>query len=158
MDFLSDQLFSGKRFRVLTLVDNFSRESLAIRAGQRLTGDDVVQTVDAVVKSRGAKPTSLCLDNSPEFISKSLDLWAYWNGVKLDFSRPGKPTDNALIESFNGKFRAECLNEHWFMSLDEAQRVFDLWRDDYNRHRPHSSLGNRSPNEFAIFSAGARPG
>ncbi len=120
MDFLSDQLFSGKRFRVLTLVDNFSRESLAIRAGQRLTGDDVVQTVDAVVKSRGAKPTSLCLDNSPEFISKSLDLWAYWNGVKLDFSRPGKPTDNALIESFNGKFRAECLNEHWFMSLDEA--------------------------------------
>jgi len=98
------------------------------------------------------------VDNRPEFISKSLDLWAYWNGVKLDFSRPGEPTDNALIESFNGKFRAECSNEHWFMSLDEAQRVFDLWRDDYNRHRPHNSLGNRAPNEFAIFSAGARPG
>jgi putative transposase len=158
MDFLSDQLFSGKRYRVLTLVDNFSRESLAIRVGQRLTGDDVVQTVDALVKSRGAKPASIRVDNGPEFISKSLDLWAYWNGVKLDFSRLGKPTDNALIESFNGKFRAECLNEHWFMSLDEAQRVFDLWREDYNRHRPHSSLGNRSPIEFTIFSAGARPG
>ena len=158
MDFLSDQLCSGKRYRVLTLVDDFSRESLAIRAGQRLTGDDVIQTVDVVVRSRGAKPASIRVDNGPEFISKSLDLWAYWNGVKLDFSRPGKPTDNAFIESFNGKFRAECLNEHWFMSLDEAQRVFDLWREDYNRHRPHSSLGNRSPIEFAIFSAGASPG
>ncbi|MFN5707804.1 MAG: integrase core domain-containing protein, partial [Planctomycetota bacterium] len=136
---LSDQLCSGKRYRVLTLVDDFSRESLAIRAGQRLTGDDVIQTVDVVVRSRGAKPASIRVDNGPEFISKSLDLWAYWNGVKLDFSRPGKPTDNAFIESFNGKFRAECLNEHWFMSLDEAQRVFDLWREDYNRHRPHSS-------------------
>ena len=136
MDFLSDQLFSGKRFRVLTLVDNFSRESLAIRAGQRMTGDDVVQTVDAVVKSRGAKPASIRVDNGPECISKSLDLRAYWNGVKLDFSRPGKPTDNELIVAFNSKFKAECLNEHWFMSLEEAQRVFELWRDDYNRHRP----------------------
>jgi putative transposase len=131
---------------------------LAIRAGQRLSGDDLVQTVDAVVKSRRARPASIRVDNGPEFISKSLDRRVYWNGVKLDFSPPGKPTDNALIESFNGNFRAEYLNEHWFLSLDEAQRVFDLWRDDYNRHWPHSSLCNRSPKEFAIFSAAARPG
>jgi putative transposase len=114
--------------------------------------------VDAVVKSRETKPTSIRVDNGPEFISKRLDLWAYWNSVKLDFSRPGKPTDNAFVESFNGKFRGECLNEHWFMSQEDAQREFELWRDDYNRHRPQSSLGNWSPSEFAIFSAGARPG
>ncbi|MFN9770304.1 MAG: transposase [Planctomycetota bacterium] len=92
------------------------------------------------------------------YISKSFGLRAYWNGVKLDFSRPGKPTDNAFIESFNGKSRVECLNEPWFMSLNEVQRVFDLWRDDYNRHRPYCFFGNRSPPEFAISSAGARPG
>jgi putative transposase len=156
MDFMADQLFNGQRFRLLTLVDNFSRESLAIRVGQRLTGDDVVQTLESVVRGRG-KPQTIRVDNGPEFISKSLDLWAYWNGVQLDFSRPGKPTDNAFIESFNGKFREECLNQHWFLSLDDAQQVIAAWRDDYNRCRPHSALGQRTPEEFAIFSAGARP-
>lgn len=155
---MADQLFNGQRIRILTLVDNFSRESLAIRAGRRLTGDDVVRVVDAAVRSRGEAPKTIRVDNGPEFISRSLDLWAYWNGVELDFSRPGKPTDNAFIESFNGKFREECLNEHWFFSLDEAQSRIDAWREDYNRDRPHSALGNRSPIEFAIFSAGARPG
>jgi len=153
MDFMADQLVAGQRFRLLTLVDNFSRESLAIRVGQRLTGDDVVKTLEAVVHGRG-RPQSIRVDNGPEFVSKSLDLW---NQVQLDYSRPGKPTDNAFIESFNGKFREECLNQHWFVSLGDAQEVIDAWRADYNRHRPHSALGDRTPEEFAIFSAGARP-
>ena len=156
MDFMADQLFNGQRFRLLTLVDNFSRESLAIRVGQRLTGDDVVRTLEDVARRR-SRPQTIRVDNGPEFVSKSLDLWAYWNGVQLDFSRPGKPTDNAFIESFNGKFREECLNQHWFLSLDDAQEVINTWRDDYNHHRPHSALGQRTPEEFAIFSAGASP-
>lgn len=157
MDFMADQLFNGQRFRILTIVDNFSRESLAIRAGQRLTGDDVVKTLETVSKRRGT-PKSIQVDNGPEFVSRSLDYWAYFNGVKLAFSRPGKPTDNAFIESFNGKFRAECLNQHWFMSLTDAQQQFDDWRKDYNEVRPHSSLGHRTPREFAKFSAQASLG
>jgi putative transposase len=154
MDFMADQLFHGQRFRLLTLVDNFSRESLAIQVGQRLTGDDVVRVLEDVVRGR-SRPQTIRVDNGPEFVSKSLDLWAYWNGVQLDFSRPGKPTDNAFIESFNGKFREECLNQHWFLSFRDAQEVIAAWREDYNRHRPHSALGQRTPEEFAIFSAGA---
>ena len=153
---MCDQLFNGQRFRLLTLVDNFTRESLAILAGQRLTGDDVVQVLEGVTKHHG-KPETIRVDNGPEFISKSLDLWAYWNGVKLDFSRPGKPTDNAFIESFNGKFREECLNQNWFLSLEDAQERVDAWRRDYNEERPHSALGQRSPTEFAKHSRGASP-
>ena len=148
MDFMSDQLVGGQRFRLLTLVDNHSRESLAIEVGQRLTGDDVVRALEQVTTERG-KPQSIRVDNGPEFISRSLDLWAYFNGVKLDFSRPGKPTDNAVIESFNGRLRDECLNQHWFLSLDEAKRLTEAWREDYNRVRPHASLGQRTPFEFA---------
>jgi putative transposase len=148
MDFMSDQLVGGQRFRLLTLVDNHSRESLAIEVGQRLTGDDVVRVLEQVTAERG-KPQSIRVDNGPEFISRSLDLWAYFNGVKLDFSRPGKPTDNAAIESFNGRLRDECLNQHWFLSLDEAKRLTEAWREDYNRVRPHASLGHRTPFEFA---------
>jgi putative transposase len=148
MDFMSDQLVGGQRFRLLTLVDNHSRESLAIEVGQRLTGDDVVRVLEQVTAERG-KPQSIRVDNGPEFISRSLDLWAYFNGVKLDFSRPGKPTDNAVIESFNGRLRDECLNQHWFLSLDEAKRLTEAWREDYNRVRPHASLGQRTPFEFA---------
>ena len=153
---MSDQLLAGRRYRVLTLVDNFSRECLALRARERFRGEDVVQVLEEVSARRGL-PKSIRVDNGPEFISKSLDWWAYFNQVKLDFSRPGRPTDNALIESFNGKFRVECLNQHWFLSLDEAQAVIDGWRADYNEQRPHSALGNRSPIEFAIFSEGGTP-
>ena len=153
---MADQLFNGQRFRLLTLVDNFSRESLAIRVGQRLTGDDVVQVLERVTQTHG-KPQSIRVDNGPEFISKSLDWWAYWNDVKLDFSRPGKPTDNAMIESFNGKLREECLNQNWFLSLADAQARVDAWRTEYNNERPHSALGQRSPIEFAKFSRGASP-
>ena len=129
-------------------MDNHSRESLAIEVAQRLTGDDVVRVLEQVTAQRG-KPKSIRVDNGPEFISRSLDLWAYFNGVKLDFSRPGKPTDNAVIESFNGRLREECLNQHWFLSLDEARAVTEARKEDYNRVRPHGALGNRTPSEFA---------
>ena len=102
-------------------------------------------------------PKTIRVDNGPEFTSKALDQWAYWNQVKLDFSRPGKPTDNALIESFNGRLRAECLNENWFLSLEDAQEKLESWRDHYNELRPHSSLGNLAPGEFARQSQGVNP-
>ena len=132
--------------------------TIAVRAwpsgvGQRLTGDDVVRVLEGVASQRG-KPQTIRVDNGPEFISRSLDLWAYSSGVKLDFSRPGKPTDNAFIESFNGRLRDECLNQHWFLSLDEARAVTEAWRDDYNRVRPHGALGNQTPFEFARLVAG----
>lgn len=157
MDFMADQLFSGQRFRILTIVDNFSRESLVIRAGQRLTGDHVVAALEQVCHERGF-PESIRVDNGPEFISKSLDLWAYCNGVTLDFSRPGKPTDNAFIESFNGKLRQECLNQHWFLSLADSQEIMDAWRKDYNEVRPHSSLNNVTPSEYAEGTCVPRSG
>ena len=107
-----------------------------------------MQILKGVASQRG-KPQTIRVDNGPEFISRSLDLWAYFNGVKLDFSRPGKPTDNAFIESFNGRLRDECLNQQWFLSLDEARAVTEAWKDDYNRVRPHGTLGNQTPFEFA---------
>ncbi len=148
MDFMSDQLFQGQRFRLLTLVDNFTRESLAVEVGQRLKGDDVGKVLERVSQGRET-PQAIRVDNGPEFISRSLDLWAYWNGVKLDFSRPGKPTDNAFIESFNGKLRQECLNQHWFLSLEDAAKKVECWRREYNQQRPHRALGNVPPMEFA---------
>jgi putative transposase len=154
MDFMAEQLSRGHRFRLLTLVDNFSRECLAIRVGQGLTGDDVVESLERVKEERGT-PRSIRVDNGPEFISRSLDCWAYWNGVELEFSRPGKPTDNALIESFNGRLREECLNQHWFESLFEARRIIEEWRKDYNEQRPHSALGGRTPVEASQFSGPA---
>lgn len=149
MDFMADQLVDGRRFRVLTIVDNFTRESLGLYAAQSIKGDDVVGVLDKIIAHRG-KPQRIQVDNGSEFTSKSMDLWAYLNKVKLDFSRPGKPTDNAFIESFNGKFRAECLNENWFLSLADARDKIEQWRDDYNRHRPHSSLGDLSPADFSM--------
>ncbi len=148
MDFVSDQLFDGRRIRVLTLVDNHTRESLALHVDQRVRGRDVVRVLEHVTDVHGL-PLAIRVDNGPEFISKDLDLWAYWNKVKLDFSRPGKPTDNAFIESFNARFRMECLNEHWFLTLDDARGKIESWRRDYNESRPHSSLGNVPPAEFA---------
>jgi putative transposase len=148
MDFMSDQLFAGPRIRLLTLVDNHTRESLAIHVGQRIRGCEVVQVLERVVKEHG-KPKTIQVDNGPEFVSKDVDLWAYWNHVKLDFSRPGKPGDNAYIESFNARLRLECLNEHWFLSLEDAREKIEEWRQDYNENRPHSSLGNISPVEYA---------
>jgi putative transposase len=104
------------------------------------------------------KPRMIQVDNGPEFISKDVDLWAYWNHVKLDFSRAGKPTDNAYIESFNARFRLECLNEHWFMSLEDAREKMEEWKRDYNQNRPYSSLGNVPPEEYAILNRAAEAG
>jgi len=148
MDFVSDALFDGRRFRSLTVVDNFSRECLAIVVGQSLRGEDVVATLERLRQERGT-PRRIQADNGPEFISVVLDKWAYDHGVTIDFSRPGKPTDNPFIESFNGSFRDECLNAHWFLSLDDARQKIESWRCDYNHFRPHSSIGNAAPAQFA---------
>jgi putative transposase len=153
LDFMSDQLYSGRPIRVLTIVDNYSRESLALRVGFRLTGDDVVEVLNGVIRQRGV-PASLRVDNGPEFTSKVLDQWAYWNGVELDFIRPGKPTDNAIMEAFNSRFRQECLNEHWFLSVADAQECVEEWRRDYNEERPHSSLGNMTPEAYGASGRG----
>lgn len=148
MDFMTDELFDGRRIRLLTIVDLFSRESLAIEVGQRLRGRDVADVLTRISALRPL-PKTIRVDNGPEFTSKQLDHWAYDNGVTLDFSRPGKPTDNAFIESFNGSVRIECLNENWFLSLEDAKEKIEAWRVDYNEHRPHSALGNLAPREFA---------
>ena len=148
MDFVSDQLFNGKRFRTLTLVDTYTRECLATHVGQSIRGIDVVSVLEGLIPLRG-KPEHIRVDNGPEFISKDLDLWAYSNGVHLRFSRPGKPTDNAFIESFNGSLRDECLESNWFLSLDDAKDKIETWRRDYNEYRPHSSLGYKTPADFA---------
>ena len=156
MDFMSDQQADGHRVRVLTLVDNFSRESLALEVGQRFRGEDVAAILERVCRWRGT-PRSIHVDNGPEFTSKALDLWAFTNKVQLDFSRPGKPVDNTLIESFNGRFRQECLNQEWFASLEEARQKAEAWRSEYNEVRPHSSLGNLAPREYAA-KCQAKPG
>ena len=147
MDFVHDQLFDGKKIRVLTIVDTFTRLSPAIDVRRSYRGNNVVETLERAARKIGY-PKTIRLDNGPEFISKDLDLWAFMKGVTLDFSRPGKPTDNAFIESLNGKFRAECLNTNWFLSLDEARRKCEAWRRDYNEVRPHSAIGNKVPMEL----------
>jgi putative transposase len=148
MDFVSDALFNGRRFRALTIVDNFSRECPAILVGQNLRGDEVVDLLDHLKLVRGV-PETICVDNGSEFVSKVMDKWAYEHGVKLSFSRPGKPTDNPFVESFNGSFRDECLNVNWFLSIDDAKQKIETWRRDYNEFRPHSSLENMTPSRFA---------
>jgi putative transposase len=155
MDFVHDQLFDGRKFRVLTMVDTFTRLSPAIEVRQSFRGADVVQTLERVARELGY-PQTIRLDNGPEFISRELDLWAFMHGVILDFSRPGKPTDNAFIESLNGKFRAECLNANWFLSLDEARGKCEAWRRDYNEVRPHSAIGNKVP--IMLHRASGKPG
>lgn len=148
LDFVADQLSNGNRFRCLTIVDVFTRECLAIEVGQRLSGTDVVAVLNRIRQS-GRLPETLFCDNGSEFTSQILDLWAYHNKVKIEFSRPGKPTDNAFIESFNGTFRDECLNVHWFESLKEAKMQITTWRQEYNESRPHRALGEIAPVEFA---------
>ena len=148
MDFVSDALFDGKKFRSLTVVDNCSRECLAIYVGQSLKGVDVVQVLNQIKMVAGIVPKRIQTDNGSEFISKEMDRWAYENKVTMHYSRPGKPTDNPFVESFNGSFRDECLNAHWFLSLKDAKEKIEIWRKDYNEYRPHSSLNNLTPAEF----------
>ena len=148
MDFVADELFNGQRIRALTVVDNYSRESLVIHVDHRIRGGDVVNVMESLYYLQGRSPKRIQVDNGSEFISKILDKWAYENKVVLDFSRPGKPTGNAFIESFNGSFRDECLNTNWFLSLEDAKNKIEAWRIDYNQFRPHSSLANLTPWEF----------
>ena len=147
MDFLSDQLFDGSKIRILAIVDAFSKLSPAIDVRQRYREFDVVATLERVTAIYGI-PKTIRVDNGPEFISKDLDLWAWMNGVTLDFSRPGRPTDSAFVESFNGKVRAECIDQNWFLSLDDARSKCEAYRREYNEERPHSAIGKKTPVAF----------
>lgn len=152
MDFTQDQFSSGRKFRTLNLMDGFTREAPAIEVDTSLPGVRVVRVLEEVAQQRGY-PQALQVDNGPEFISRAVDQWAYAHGVALHFIEPGKPTQNAFIESFNGKFRDECLNQNWFTDLADARRIIEAWRVDYNTQRPHSALGYRTPAEFAALAA-----
>lgn len=156
MDFVSDALTDGRRFRSLNIVDDFNRECLAAEVDTSLPGARVVRVLERLGELHGL-PEVLVTDNGPEFAGQTLDVWAYQRGVQLPFIEPGKPVQNAFIESFNGKMRDECLNEHWFMTLAEARQTIEAWRRDYNEVRPHSSLGNRTPKEFTGAGAALPP-
>lgn len=148
MGFMSDALFDGRPFRLLTIVDCHTRESLAIVPRTNFRAFQVVDVLELLVTERG-KPQTVRCDNGPEFAGRMLDQWAHLSGVEIDFSRPGKPTDNAFCEAFNGRLRAECLNASWFLSMADAIDRLDEWRRHYNNDRPHTSLCNLTPNEFA---------
>ncbi len=148
MDFVADGLIGGRRLRCLPIVDDCTRECLVIEVDTSITGVRVQGVLERLADTRGL-PKSITVDNGPEFDGQVLDQWAYRRSVQLSFIRPGKPNENAYIESFNGKFRDECLNEHWFISLAHARSVIEAWRIEYNTERPHSSLGNLTPQEFA---------
>lgn len=149
IDFVSDAVAGGRRFRCLTIVDDCTRECPAIEVDTSLTGERVVAVLERLAVTRGL-PAVIVLDNGTEFTSRALDAWAYRRGVRLDFIAPGKPVQNAFAESFNGRLRDECLNAHWFLSVAEARRVIEAWRVDYNTVRPHSGLAGCTPLEFAV--------
>jgi putative transposase len=148
LDFVSDALAWGRRIRLLCVIDTFTREALAIEVDTSLPGTRVAQVLDRVVRERNTTPEAIMLDNGPELTSRALDQWAYQRSVQLRFIDPGKPVQNAFVESFNSRLRDECLNEHWFLSLADARHLVETWRIDYNQTRPHSSLGNISPEQF----------
>jgi len=155
MDFTRDSLASGRKFRTLNLMDGYTREAPRIEVDTSLPGLRVVRMLEGVAQERGL-PEAIQVDNGPEFISRAVDQWAYAHGVVLHFIEPGKPVQNAFIESFNGKFRDECLNQNWFVSLEDARRIIEAWRMDYNTVRPRSSLRYLTRKEFAA-SVAARP-
>ena len=148
MDFMGDSLATGRTFRILNLVDDYSREAIATEVDTSLPGLRVVRVLERVAQTRPL-PAMIVCDNGPEFTGRALDSWAYARGVQLHFIRPGKPIENAFVESFNGRLRDECLNENWFADLQEARSKIGMWRIDYNEVRPHSALGNRTPTEYA---------
>lgn len=148
MDFMHDSLWGGRKMRILTVIDTYTKESLRIEVNTSVNGVRVTQVLDDLLITRG-KPKLITVDNGPEFSGRAMDKWAYENGVKLDFIRPGKPSDNCYIESFNGTLRNECLNMHYFESVTEAKMIIENWRQEYNEFRPHSSLCGLPPAEFA---------
>jgi putative transposase len=152
MDFVSDQLATGRRFRILNVVDDYTRECVAQVVDFSISGERVARVLDELTGTRGL-PAQIVSDNGPEFTSKAMFLWAQRTGVKLHFIQPGKPTQNAFVESYNGKFRDACLNEHWFVTIADARRHIEGWRIHYNTVRPHSSLGNRTPEQFRLAGA-----
>ena len=155
VDFVSDALAWGRRIRLFTVVDVFTREALAIEVDTSLPGGRVVRVLERVAAERGV-PDEIVLDNGPELAGKAVDRWAYERGVRLHFIEPGKPIQNAFVESFQGRLRDECLNRHWFVGLADARRTIEAWRLDYNHWRPHSALRYRSPEEFRqAFEAAA---
>ena len=156
MDFVHDQLATGRKLRVLTIVDTWSRDAPAVDPRFSYRAEDVVRTLEEVC-ARTGYPKMIRVDQGTEFVSKDLDLWAYENGVVLDFSRPGKPTDNAFIEAFNSKFRQECLNTHWFMTLADAREKMETWRRFYNEDRPHSAIGYKLPITLANLDGASGP-
>jgi len=148
MDFVSDALSNGRRIKVLTIVDDFTKEAVDLVVDHGISGQYVVRVLQRAAQFRGL-PAAIRTDQGPEFTGKALDQWAYQNGVQLKLIEPGKPTQNAFIESFNGRFRDECLNDHWFTTLAEARIRIAASRRDYNEHRPHSALNYQTPAEFA---------
>ncbi|WP_242551828.1 IS3 family transposase [Photobacterium ganghwense] len=151
MDFVMDALSSGRRIKCLTIVDDFTKECLDITVASGISGDEVVAILEAIAAFRGY-PEAVRTDQGPEFTGKALDQWAYDHGVILKLIQAGQPTQNAYIESFNGKFRDECLNEHLFRDLSHARKLISDWRIDYNENRPHSSIGYLTPSEFAVLT------
>jgi len=158
LDFMSDALAPGRRLKLLTVVDTFTRESLAIEVDTSISGERVARVLDRVIAERGAQPEEIVMDNGPEMTSRALDQWAYEHGVRLRFIAPGKPVQNCYIESFNGRLRDECLNQHWFRSLGDARQIVEDWREDYNRVRPHSALGGLSPETYRLGITGSGVG
>jgi putative transposase len=150
VDFVSDALAWGRRIRLFTVVDIFTREALAIEVDTSLPGGRVVRVLERLALERGV-PDEIVLDNGPELAGKALDQWAYERGVWLRFIEPGKPIQNAFVESFQGRLRDECLDRHWFLGLGDARHTVEAWRQDYNQARPHSALGYRPPAEFRRF-------
>lgn len=148
MDFVSDQLANGRRFRVLNVVDNYTREVIGQLISVSISGQQVSRFLDQLIELKG-KPDSIVCDNGPEFTSKAMFFWSKTTDVKLSYIQPGKPMQNAFIESLNGKFRNECLNQNWFRTLDEAKYEINQWREHYNHVRPHSSLNYVPPSVFA---------
>jgi putative transposase len=148
MDFVSDGLADGRRLRCLNIVDDCTRECVAIEVDTSITGSRVKAVLERLSEERGL-PRSITVDHGPEFEGQVLDAWAYEANVSLSFIRPGKPNENAYIESFNGKFRDECLNEHWFVTMKHAREIIESWRIEYNTEREHSSLGTLTPAEYA---------
>lgn len=156
MDFVSDALANGRRIKVLTIVDDFSKEAIDLAVDFGISGHYVTRVLDQAARFRGY-PKAIRTDQGPEFTGKALDQWAYQHGVQLKLIQAGKPTQNAFIESFNGRFRDECLNDHWFTSLPQARILIAAWRRDYNQHRPHSSLDYLTPAEFAAKHRSSDP-
>lgn len=153
LDFVSDTLSSGRTFRCLTVLDEFTREAVAVEVAHSIPSARVIQVLERLHTERGLPPT-IITDNGSEFTSRAFDAWAYARGIKIEYIQPGKPIQNCFIESFNGSLRDECLNTHWFRTLREAEAAIEGWRIDYNQVRPHSSLGGRTPEEFASHTLG----